>query len=269
LLSNSEKSFKYNKITPFFDVVSEGGLAVASAASPVAIQRLELEPGGGDPVWESTRVWRLDRHLTGRELDLARHQDLQPLGWGSEFLAADWPLEAALILDWIGTAALDSSSGAPDWLSGPGLGVFGLGRDRWRFVQPLRTDDAEVGPSRISVVESGLFAVMSDSVAPVIERPAEPLRIASATPRTASGVTLPRWEIFAVGIRDQGSGIAPQTITVRLDDGRLITEPDLLRDRILVELPDDLPAGEHSLQISLEDEVGNVATADLTIVCFD
>jgi hypothetical protein len=44
-------------------------------------------------------------------------------------------------------------------------------------------------------------------------------------------------------------------------------EPDLPRNRILVELPDDLPPGGHVLRVKVADEAENVAEAEVTIDC--
>jgi len=80
-------------------------------------------------------------------------------------------------------------------------------------------------------------------------------------------VTQPVWETLRIGVSDQGAGVDPDAITVWLDGETLIAEPDLPRDRVLVELPDDLPAGEYLLGIEVADRAGNVAAHNLPLVC--
>ena len=55
---------------------------------------------------------------------------------------------------------------------------------------------------------------------------------------------------------DRGSGIDPGSVTVALDGAALTPEPDPLRDRLLVELPDDLAAGAHRLEVAARDRAG-------------
>ena len=69
-------------------------------------------------------------------------------------------------------------------------------------------------------------------------------------------VTPPRWEILVLPLDDRGSGIDPGSITVALDGAALTPEPDPLRDRLLVELPDDLAAGAHRLEVAARDRAG-------------
>ncbi len=83
------------------------------------------------------------------------------------------------------------------------------------------------------------------------------------------GVSLPFWEIFPVSIRDLGSGVVPSSIDATLDSVSLIVEPDLLRHRILVELPDHVALGAHCLYIAASDEMGNNSSVDIILNCLE
>jgi hypothetical protein len=47
----------------------------------------------------------------------------------------------------------------------------------------------------------------------------------------------------------------------------LIVEPDLLRDRLLVEIPDSTSAGMHELELKIADESGRPAVRRLAVHC--
>jgi hypothetical protein len=90
-------------------------------------------------------------------------------------------------------------------------------------------------------------------------------RVVPGPSSTVPGVTMPRWEILPVQVFDGGAGVAAETIKVQISGQPLIAEPDLIRDQILVELPDGLDPGAHSLAIEAADEVGNTCKTVLEI----
>ena len=56
-------------------------------------------------------------------------------------------------------------------------------------------------------------------------------------------MTLPRWTTVPVEIVDRGTGVDDATIRATLGGAPLIVEPDLIRDRVLVTVPDATGAG--------------------------
>jgi hypothetical protein len=108
--------------------------------------------------------------------------------------------------------------------------------------------------------------VLQDDVPPVIGGEG-PVVVVPWQGQPVKGVTMPRWEVFAVPLVDTGSGVAPESIVVQLDGRPMLVEPDLPRDRILVELPDELGTGPHRLQVSAADEAGNSAVLNLSFEC--
>jgi len=108
---------------------------------------------------------------------------------------------------------------------------------------------------------------MRDTTVPEIECWERPRPIARGRETSKHGVALPVWEVLRISISDQGAGVDPGSIRVWLDSETLIAEPDLPRDRVLIELPDDLPAGDYLLGIEVADRAGNVAMRTLPLVC--
>jgi hypothetical protein len=71
---------------------------------------------------------------------------------------------------------------------------------------------------------------------------------------------MPRWEVIAIGLADAGSGIDPATLRATLDGKPWVVEPDLPRDRILVELPTVLVPGRYALRVEVADLARNQAS---------
>ncbi|MBK7188191.1 MAG: hypothetical protein IPH86_05755 [bacterium] len=65
----------------------------------------------------------------------------------------------------------------------------------------------------------------------------------------------------------RGRGSPPGSLRARWDGRPLVVEPDLLRDRILVELPDSTASGRHLLEIEVADEAGLTARAAIPVRC--
>ncbi len=84
--------------------------------------------------------------------------------------------------------------------------------------------------------------------------------------RRRGGIAQPRWEVVAVSLADAGSGIDAGTLTARLDGHPFIVEPDLTHGDLLVELPDSLAAGPHTLDLRVADRAGLTARRRLALV---
>ena len=82
-------------------------------------------------------------------------------------------------------------------------------------------------------------------------------------------MTPPRWAVLPVPVADAGAGVAPASIRATWDGRALVVEPDLLRDRVLVEIPDTSRAGVHVLQLEAADEAGLRAGGRWVVRCED
>ncbi len=215
-------------LTPFLS-----GPSASTAAERV------LEPGR-DPVLARTVLrtlpWTPD--ATARPAP-----ELEGPLWGAFYLAADWPLDGDLR-----TAA----AGAP---AGDDLWVFRWDSDEWKCVGPLNS--ATDGAPWFQLADRGLHAVFRDRSAPWIDPAA--LKVEARAASTVPGVTLPRWTTVPVAVVDRGTGVADASLRATLDGEPLIIEPDLIRDRVLVTVPDTTAPGRHELRLEATDEAGNTA----------
>jgi hypothetical protein len=82
-----------------------------------------------------------------------------------------------------------------------------------------------------------------------------------------AGLTPPRWEPVIVPVRDDGSGIDAASLQARWDGEPLVVEPDLLRGRVLVPVPDAAGAGPHRLELEATDRAGRRTGATLVVEC--
>ncbi len=239
------------RLTPF---LQEGVPADAE------VQVLSLHPGQGDPVLESMTVLVSAAAIPGTE-SLA-DQGLSLAGPGVLVQAADWVVDAELTIPFPGAEAWSG-----DLAQDPGVAVYRQkDSGEWTPVGPvLSLDD---GSLACPVRDPGLHAVLRDHQAPAMalaqEGPVRPGPVSQVP-----GVTLPRWALVTVRMMDEGSGVSPASLDVQLDGRRLIAEPDLIRDRILVTLPDTAQAGAHTLEVSVEDEAGNARSQGWTITLED
>lgn len=177
------------------------------------------------------------------------YQQTGPDAWayrGRLAAAADaGPAAAAeAVPDAAAEAAPDAAAGAgPAAAAGPGAG--------WLVALP--------GPGR--------FAVLRDERPPWIGAgPAGGVVARRAAARRA-GMTLPRWDAVAVALVDGGSGVDPDRLRAELDGRPVTVEPDLVRGRLLVELPDTVGAGPHLLEIEARDRAGHAARRRIALVC--
>ncbi len=224
-----------------------------------------LDASAGDPVLAPTTLAVVGQELGRKQLERARRQGLRPAGPVARYLAADWPIDAAVPVALTGevTAVGDSLPGERD----PAVGVYRWSRDSWRPAGSVMEPAGEDAYPRFALSSPGLFAVFRDEAFPRIFAEESAVIVATDPRGQVFGVSLPRWEIFPVSLADEGSGIAPESIAATLDGLPLIVEPDLPRERILVELPDDLAAGSHVLLLKVRDEAGNEAEAEVQIDC--
>jgi len=241
-------------LTPFF-------LREWPVRNGPGLRRQLLDPTAGDPVLAAT--WLLSRAdtLTAEQIAQAHKQGLEPVGGVTEYLAADWPIDAAVTTELLGGLARADSMLAND------LAVYRWDRNEWKpaddLVQPAQGSEAY----RCAVSDPGLHAVMRDDTAPQVTVTKSLIEVARGAETQVSGVTLPRWEVFPVPLWETGSGIAPESVMVTLDGAALIVEPDLPRDRLLVELPDQTPPGSHVLSVQVSDEAGNTVQTELEVLC--
>jgi len=248
-----------NNLHPFAEVNNESQMR----------SLLHFSPENGDPVLEPLTLAVVHGIQDKNQRSQARKQGLDfafnPSYSTISFLAAEWPIDAALVVRYqdIFTDPADTLMPEKD----PAVMVYRWSRGKWKPAGRLIGPEYHGAGYRFALSSRGQHSVFRDVAAPVLF-PAGTVITVPADPRgQAHGVTLPRWEIFPVDLLDQGSGIAPESIKASLDRQPIVVEPDLVRDRVLVELPDDLAVGRHVLHLKAADEAGNEVEADIFIDC--
>ncbi len=203
---------------------------------------IALSPAAGDPVLAPMVLWTSPRRTAGSN-------------WSASYLAGDWPLDGPLRTDIAG----EVPDGAP-W-------VFRNVRQQWKPVGPVLRDDN--GAAWFHLTDRGWHAAFVDSVPPVVATDAVTVKHRAA--RNLPGITLPAWRTVPVAINDEGiaTGVDPASIRATLDGAPLIVEPDLIRDRVLVTVPDATESGPHELVIEAADKVGNRVRGVVKMVCGD
>ncbi len=230
---------------------------------------LHFSPDSGDPVLELLTLAVVHGNQDQKQRDQARKQGLEvafnPAYSSVNFLAADWPIDAALVVRY-----LDIFTDAADTLlpeKDPAVMVYRWSKNKWKPAGRLIEPEYHGAGHKFALSRPGQHSVFRDVAVPLIF-PADTVITVPADPRgRIHGVTLPHWEIFPVDLLDLGSGIAPESIIATLDGQPIIVEPDLPRDRVLVELPDELAVGRHVLHLKAADEAGNEAEAEVLIDC--
>lgn len=253
LAGNTSKNIT---LRPLIDVLPE-------IAAGLSVVRLDpaADPAFLAPVILATAEVAIDTALTGQ----AARQGLQSVaGWGVRWSAAEWPVDGAPTVA-VPAVALEEGA-APDSLGRTPL-MYRWDDDHWRLAGRLLPPSAPGGIWRFGLEARGLHAAMID-VAPPRLGPAP----AKAGPHPgfragSEGVTPPRWEILAVPVADAGSGVAPASIRATWDGQPLLVEPDLLRDRVLVEIPEAAAAGDHVLELEASDEAGLTGRGRWSIRC--
>ena len=258
-----------DRLTPFFADLPDAALAGACR---------HLDPAAGDPVLEPATLLVRPVHLDAVQRQAAAAQGLTVAGPVAEYLAADWPIDAAVLVDLPGTAAGDASTslsaaaGADTVCSAlldPTVGVYLWHRDSWRLAESPVAPVAAGSPWRFPLTDPGRYAVFCDRRPPVCTLATGDRRVLRRAPSEVPGITLPRWQTVPIRIDDFGSGVAFETVAFYLGDRPLIVEPDPPRDRILVTPPDGQTAGEVTVRLEVQDKAGNPVTWAGTLVFED
>jgi hypothetical protein len=111
----------------------------------------------------------------------------------------------------------------------------------------------------------GHYALLRDTRRPDIGAGPPGGLVRRAAVRHRAGISLPRWEMVAVTLADGGSGLDIATLIATLDGRPLIVEPDPSHGRVLAELPDNLAAGPHTLELRVADRAGLSARRRLAL----
>lgn len=245
-------------LTPFFERLPEEsrGLAITT-----------LLPDRDGVVLAPVTVVRTAGGLTTSLKAQAAVQGLAPVGFGITWDAAAWPVAGAPVLD-LEYGMVWSADFLPDKeYSASPASMYRWDGARWVPAGPVLAPAGTGGPARYALERPGLYAAMRDTMPPVI---ASASLASSSHPgfgAPVAGVTPPRWTPLAVGVTDAGSGLAAGSIVARWDGRPLIVEPDLLRDRLLVEIPDSTSAGPHELELEITDQSGRPAVRRLAVRC--
>lgn len=228
-------------LTPFL-------VATGEELAPVAIPADGLLAGG--PV-----ALAPDSLLAEEARRTRRVQGLEAAGWCARVIAPDWTARDGVVLPL--TAVL------PDTLP-PNLGLFVQNhRNGWSLAgRPRRLGEAWVFDAH----GAGRYALFLDVNAPYLGPGPDEGLVGPPEPSPEPAVTAPAWEIVALRLDDMGSGIDWGTLNVTLDGQPLVAEPDPPRDRLLVELPDDAPAGAHRLEVRAADNAGHVTERAYNLV---
>jgi hypothetical protein len=165
------------------------------------------------------------------------------LGWALEVHSPDWCRSEPVTLP-LAAGRLDT---LPD-----GVGAHRSRRRTWGASAAQRVGALWT----VGIAEPGRYALFADRTPPYLG-PGPTEGVVGPGPAAVDpAVTPPRWEVLALPLDDRGSGVDPATVSVELDGVALIPEPDPLRDRLLVELPDDLAPGPHRLAVAARDRAG-------------
>lgn len=236
-------------LTPFF----------ATGPDPApGVALVRLEPGANGALLAPVTLARAAARCDTAQAAQAARQGLRFTGPVVRWEAAAWPVAGAPLVEVPEAPA--ATVGAP------GVLWFRWDGAAWSAAGPLLAPAPTGGPPRLALPRPGLYAALRDTVPPVIA--GAPL---TATPHPGFGgapqVTPPRWSVLAVGVRDAGAGVVADSLRARWDGRPLVVEPDLPRDRVLVEVPDDAAPGRHELELEAVDAAGRRAVGRLTVQC--
>lgn len=219
-----------------------------AAERPGPAVRVRTLVPGADPVLAETTLWTVPWDAAA-DTTARPAPGLEGPLWGEVHLAADWPVDG-----WPEVVAEGAPAGADLW-------VFRWSGGRWRPSGRLLADGG--GPARYRLGSPGRHAVFRDRTAPWIDP--RPLEVTAQAPSAVPGVTLPRWTTVPVEVVDRGTGVDAGTIGAWLDGAPLIVEPDLVRHRVLVTVPDHTAPGRHELRLEAADEARNRAVRTLIV----
>ncbi len=233
-----------------------GGGPAPEPARPVK-QVHRAEAGG--PLLAAAALWVVPDTLQRQEVEAAwRDQGLRPAGPAARFVAAAWPATGPVPERLPGAAA-----GPLD----PRDGVYRQGADgRWRWAAAPEAPAAGSGAGPgFPLREPGRYALLRDLAPPVLA-PARPETVGPSAPGVDPAVTPPRWRPVVVAWHEAGAGVAADGLAAWLDGVALLPEPDLPRDRLLVELPDATAPGPHALVVEVADRAGNRTRRELPLL---
>lgn len=242
------------RLAPLFEVMPE--------SVPGCVAR--LEPGPDQPLLAPVALAAsLGPPPTGAQAAAARRQGLRPAGPVMTWQAAHWPAAGGVIVEL--PAGVASASGA----LGP-VGTAAIYRwtgEAWRRAGTPLAPDRPGGPLRFALPRPGTYASLADTLPPAIG--AARLRAGPHPGYGApvAGLTPPRWQAVAVPVADAGAGIDPASLRARWDGRPLGVEPDPLRDRVLVAIPDSTRAGTHRLELEAADAAGLRAAVVIEVDC--
>ncbi|MBK7770178.1 MAG: hypothetical protein IPI48_06515 [bacterium] len=227
-------------MSPLFEVVPEECTANLQV----------LEPAAGSPALASVALATSGpAPVTRAQRDQAARQGLVPMGQVVTWAAADWPLD--------GAPPVTLPAGAqPPTAGGSGMAMYKWDGAAWsRAASLMPIAGAAQGPG-FALPGPGTYAALRDTLPPVIAAGARTVGTHPGFGGPVPGVTPPRWAVLAVSVNDAGAGVAAGSLRARWDGRPLVVEPDLLRDRVLVELLDSTGTGRHLLEIEVADEAG-------------
>jgi hypothetical protein len=245
-------------LTPFFAKLPEGSRGLALTT---------LAPDRDGVVLAPVAVARTVGALASPMKAQAAAQGLAPGGFGVTWDAAAWPVAGAPVLDLPPGVEFSDLFGAAGESTAAPPSLYRWDGARWVPAGPVLASATAGGPPRFALERPGLYAAMCDTVPPVIAPGALTASPHPGFGAAVAGVTPPRWTVLAVGVSDAGSGLAAGSVAARWDGRPLIVEPDLLRDRLLVEIPDSTGAGPHELELKIADQSGRTAFRRLAVHC--
>lgn len=144
----------------------------------------------------------------------------------------------------------------------PALAIYRLQKRAWVYAAPVQT---VTGGLSVRLDQPGVYRLLRDDDAPVIATAAVERELTRRPAVARHGISLSRWPLVKVPVADHGSGIAWHTVAVCIDGESIIAEPDPPRDRLLIELPDDLAPGRYDVRITAADRAGHRAQAQITL----
>lgn len=153
---------------------------------------LYLDASTGDPVLAPTTLAVVEQELGEKQLERAGRQGLSPAGPVARYLAADWPIDAAVPVVLTGevTAVGDSLPGERD----PAVGVYRWNRDSWQPAGSVMESADEGAFPRFALSSLGLFAVFRDEASPRIFAGDSAVIVGTDPRGQVFGVSLPRWK---------------------------------------------------------------------------
>jgi len=226
---------------------------------------LRLGPGDGGGVLAPVCVVSVRTPMVPAQRRQAAAQGLVPAGGAVRWDAAAWPVEGAPLVA-IGSDLIPGGIPA-DGSADESASMYRWEDPVWAVAGPLLPPASDGGAWRFALAKPGLHAAMRDTLAPFIAAGDLDVAPHPGFGGAIAGVTSPRWSILPVGVTDAGSGVAAASIAARWDGRPLVVEPDLLRDRVLVELPDSTRAGDHVLELEVADGAGHRTRRTLAVRC--